>query len=285
MVQEVIQDAPVSNEPVAAPESAPSQSDAVEAPPDTQEEISPPAFPESYDDLDAYIEAKDDWKAAHQEKLDSRYKEGQAEGQRRTQPLYERAAKKANEYAASASQAAQIMTALYDTVQKAQEDGSLSDNILGRAVATYAPQYAEVMAGLTHEKGVFDGVMEVAIELAGNDKLKGEFQSRLNTAQLTGADREERVMIIRDLFDAAVAEREKKADDKGYRRGLKEASTAPARAGEVKNAAGAGPDTARGGGSPGMTYDKLMALPIDEYAKVPEDTKRRLFDENARTRR
>lgn len=272
--------APPTAPPVAepAPEPTPQEGVAEEAEVASGEEVeggdAPAAeytLPDTFEALEEYVKGHAELGPALEERDEKIRKDTQSATQKRLQPLFEKAKTNTANYEAAARQANQSIGTLLSTVQKMEKDGVVEPGELGQAIAQHAPRFVELLSGLTRTKGWYDA-MEWQVS-QGDPKIAAEFRPRIQTAQLTGADESELKMIAQDYLDAVVAEREKIADDRGYRRGLKDRKDAATKSAKGESRSGAGPDTVSGtaGGNKKysqMTFEERQALSPDERDRL-----------------
>jgi hypothetical protein len=255
-------------EPVDAPieESAPEPEGAGET--DTAVSEAPPAaytLPQTYEELEEALKGHEELSSAYQARLDETRKTAQSETQKRLQPLYERTRQNTQQLAADAQRAANGIGELLGTVKKFEEQGYVETGTFAQAIAQHAPEFGHVLANLTSIKGQYDGIGFLMSSLA--PESFETYRDRLNQAQLSAATADEVKLLAQDWFDSTVEEREKKAEEKGYRRGLKEgsgASTAVAK-GQIRGKGG--PDTAQA--TSGGTSVRNMAEADHRYT-LPE---------------
>ena len=172
-------------------------------------------------------------------------------------------------------------------LRKAVADGYLDGEFVVRALQAHAPAWAalqgynEKVAQAITNDGQRNGGMIAIAQIANhpliNDaKLGQQFVDKFfydygTDPKLAG---ETLLEFVGEVFDR-VTERAKKPVAKleaAIEKGKLEARKS-------------GPDTAAKGGGGGLTYKQLMDMPVEEYEKVPEATKRQLFAEGEARRK
>ena len=200
---------------------------------------SPAAERENWEALYQRIEADEELKKEYDSHLEpfrqEERRKGLSEAQRRLQPMLQT-------YRDAATASNLGIQEIFKAVQKAAKDGLVDTDTVVEALRSQ-PQAWDALNGLSHIAGTFDGAKSlIRLMASDNPDLAAQYQARVDGV-LVGSDTSEAVAA--DFMDALISEREKKAEEKGYKRGLKEWKTGMAE--EVKATArpGQGPSTAK----------------------------------------
>ena len=228
---------------------------------------------EDYTALKERILSKEHLKSAYDADLEEVRKEARSETQRRLQPLAEKASKKAAEYAQNTAHLAQSVDQVFGLLNKAEREGTLDEGTVGQAIARFAPAFAEVMGGMSYSRGYYDSAAHFtakAAEVMGIPELAQKFSSRWQNLHL---DADDYNVIVADWVEAATAEKEKKAEDRGYNRGLKDGRKAGSAITKAGVRDGQGADTAQkgaGGGGGKLTYAQIQKMTPSQIEALPE---------------
>ena len=244
---------------VESPEEAASPEDVSEATPAQVK-----SWTEQLPDFEADPEFTD-WR--EQTEKEAR-KKGLSEAQSRLQPLVE-------QYRANSGVAAQHLTAITTNLQKAVKDGLLDADTLTEALQPNSPAW-HALNNLSHSAGIFDGAKGFIYKMAqatDNGELWQTFAPRIDAVQ-TGADTD--MAVVQDLVDAIKGDSEKKAEERGYKRGLAEAKKLGSEEAKQGARTGKGPDMAAkstAASSGKLTLETAMKGSIEEIRRIRERQK------------
>ena len=136
--------------------------------------------------------------------------------------------------------------------------------------------FAEVMGGMSYSKGYYDSAAyftEQAAKVMGIPELAQKFSSRWQNLHL---DADDYNVIVADWVEAATAEKEKKAEDRGYNRGLKDGRKAGSAISKAAVRDGQGADTApKGGGGRSAADEAALLLNPDTPISVIKEIRDR----------
>lgn len=259
-----VADAPAPTPPAPQAEPVP-EPEPVEAEAEEQGEVEPEG--EEAPPVTTFRDTIEEWRADEARKAEIEEWESelrrdqQSKTQKQLQPLYEKAAQTAQQYQETAQTAVNYGAAVLQKLNAIEKAGIAEEGEIGQVLAQHLGPFAQLMGGLTQRAGEHmgrDWMIAILSDHAGTEA--DSYRQRLRASESTGDSPEVKVLIVKEWFDTAVAEREKKAEEKGYRRGLKESGKAVARKGAAEANASAGPDTAKGGsGGFGKPYAQLTS--------------------------
>ena len=216
------------------------------AAPETETPAAPPEeVKETWDVLHERIQADEALKPEYDAHLEQVRKESRSEGRKEVQERMQRAY--AN-YNAAAQAAASGVGEIWKVIQKAAKDGMVDTETVVEALQAQ-PDAWKAINGLSHIAGTFDGAKRFIGLLAGEEKkLAAEFAGRVDAVaqQLETAE-----SLVADFREALVADAEKKAEERGYKRGLKEGRSSEAEALKATERKSAGPGATGGKGAAG----------------------------------
>ena len=236
----------------AAPETAPqTEAPAEEAAPSD----APQSDEETYEQYLERVEANENWKAADGDRLKSKHDEGYEAARTRFQPLYDRAKSNSDRTVQLAEESRQGIEHLFQTVARMEQSGIVNPGDFAAAIAKHAPGMVASLANIDKINGWNDGQAWLMHTI--DPKAYEAIHEKFSTARMTGAGSEDIKLVAQDWIDSVVAEREKSAEDRGYRRGLKDRTAAATTAAKATTRNGSGPDTASGTTGGSKPYTKM----------------------------
>ena len=196
-------------------------------------------------------------------------KKGLSEAQSRLQPMVEQARQ-------NFTVASHHLQSINSSLQKAAKEGLLDPETLTEALQPGSPAWV-ALNNQAHFNGIFDGAKGFIYKLAqatDNGELWQNFAPRIDAVQ-AGADTD--MAVAQDLIDAIKEDAEKKAEERGYKRGLAEAKKLGSEEAKQGARTGKGPDMAEKSAAGGRSDREKLAdpnTPIDEIKAIRERQRR-----------
>ena len=190
-------------------------------------------------------------------------KKGLSEAQSRLQPMIQR-------YQSLSATAAQGINEMGTLLKKAASQGLLDAETLTEALQPNSAAW-QALNNISHEEGTFTGakglLYDIAVAADSNEILQ-TFMPRIDAVRI-GDD--SRNAVAADLLDAIKADAEKKAEERGYKRGLAEAKKLGSEEAKQGARTGKGPDmAAKNAGASKSDFEKALdpKTPISEINKM-----------------
>ena len=245
---------------VESPEEAASPEDVSEA---------TPAQVKSWHEQVSDFEADPDFVDWREQQEKEARKKGMSDAQSRLQPMIQR-------YQSLSATAAQGITEMGTLLKKAANQGLLDAETLTEALQPNSAAW-QALNNISHEDGTFVGakglLYDIAVAADSNEILQ-TFAPRIDAVRL-GDD--SRNAVAADLLDAIKADAEKKAEERGYKRGLAEAKKLGSEEAKQGARTGKGPDMAAKNTVGGRSDREKLADPntsIEEIKAIRDRQKR-----------
>jgi len=263
-------------------EETPPATEEVQAPP-TEEPVEAPAELEVWDSAHERYRETPEFKSWYERETEQSRRQGHIEGQRRE-------AGKRQEVMATLSQIDPAIRGLNASLKKAVDSGMIDAEELSAALAqnpglvalTSFTEQAKTQAGDESAKvNVARAIAKMAAHPSiGNKELGAKFAERFMDEWSYDNGEHAFTSFVEDAVKAARTQAREPLE-KQIRQLKAELEKAKASGNDGK-----GPATAQASpSSSGLTYRQMMDLPLDEYEKVPEETKRRLVNAEAERRK